>query len=270
VSLSLVIISLNEAENIERCIRSVPFADDIVVVDSGSTDGTVEIARRLGARVFVEEWRGFRDQKSRATELARHEWVLSLDADEALSPEAAKEVQDLLVAGSGLAECDGYEFPRLTFNLGRWIRHGGWYPDRQLRLYDRRRSEWKGGGHVHERVAAERVRRLTSPILHWPFPNLGEQVATNNRYSGLGARELFDRGVRFSRFKLVVKPWSKFMETYFIKRGFMDGLPGFIISVGAAYSVFLKFAKLWELECSERQRRKSGPGPVSASGPAKE
>lgn len=243
----MAIICLNEAGNIERCIQSVPFADDVVVVDSGSTDGTIELARAAGARVFVEEWRGFREQKKRATDLCHNDWVLSLDADEALSTEAATEIQKLWARGEQ-DSADGYEFPRLSWNLGRWIRHGGWYPDRQLRLYHRQRAEWQGGGHVHERVRASRVVRLTQPILHWPFPNLTEQVSTNNRYSGLGAHELYDRGRRFRLAKLVFKPCSKFLETYVIKRGFLDGLPGFIIAVGAAYSVFLKFAKLWELE----------------------
>jgi glycosyltransferase involved in cell wall biosynthesis len=255
--LSLAIICLNEAANIERCIRSVPFADEVVVVDSGSRDGTPEIARGLGARVFHEEWRGYREQKKFATDRCAHDWVLSLDADEALSVEAQAEVKALLES-PGLETADGFEFPRLSFNLGRWIRHGGWYPDRQLRLYHRHRAEWRGGGHVHERIAAERVARLKHPILHWPFPTHAEQVATNNRYSGLGAKELFDRGARFSLPKLFFKPVSKFIETYFLKRGFLDGLPGFIISVGAAYSVFLKFVKLWELERSPTDR-----GPAS-------
>lgn len=244
---SLAIICMNEAQNIERCIRSVPFASEVVVVDSGSTDGTPELAKRLGARVYIEEWRGYRDQKRRVNELCQNQWVLSLDADEALSTEAAAEVKALL-SSAAFAQWDGYELPRLSWNLGRWIRHGGWYPDWQLRLFNRESAEWKGGGQVHERVEAGRVKRLQHPIHHWPFPTHAEQVATNNRYSGLGAQELYNRGVRFSMAKLVLKPVSKFLETYVIKRGFLDGLPGFIVSVGAAYSVFLKFAKLWELE----------------------
>ncbi len=245
--LSLSIISLNEAKNIERCIRSVPFADEIVVVDSGSTDGTADLARALGARVFIEEWRGFRAQKQRATDLCQNRWVLSLDADEALSPESAKELEALL-ASPDLEKNEGYTFPRLSWNLGRWIRHGGWYPDLQLRLYDRERASWQGGDKVHERVSAKSVKRLANPIFHYPFPDLAEQVSTNNRYSTLGAEELSARGKRFSILKLIFKPISKFLETYLIKRGFLDGLPGFIIAVGAAYSVFLKFAKLWETE----------------------
>lgn len=251
IPLSLAIICLDEAENIERCIRSVPFASEIVVVDSGSKDGTQAIASRLGARVLEEKWLGFRDTKQLATDRCSHDWVLSLDADEALSEEAAREIEALL-SSAELENYDGYEFPRLTWNLGRWIRHGGWYPDRQLRLFNRKRAKWMGGDHVHERVEAARVKRLSSPLHHWPFSTHAEQVATNNRYSGLGAMELKARGKTFSVAKLVFKPWSKFMETYFVKRGFLDGLPGFIISVGAAYSVFLKWVKLWEIERRER------------------
>jgi glycosyltransferase involved in cell wall biosynthesis len=242
---SLVIITLNEAANIERCIRSAPWVDDVVVLDSGSADATVELARECGARTFVEKWRGYRDQKARATELAQNDWILSLDADEALSPEASAELQTLLVSGEPAA--DGFIFPRLSYNLGRWIRHGGWYPDGQLRFFNRTRANWSKG-HVHERVKAERTIKLTHPIYHWPFATHAEQVATNNNYSSLGAQDLFDRGRKFSILKLIFKPISKFIETYVIKLGCLDGLPGFIISVGAAYSVFLKFAKLRELE----------------------
>ena len=246
--LTLTIISLNEAANIERCIRSAPWASEVVVVDSGSTDGTVEIAKKLGAKVFVEEWRGYRDQKNRAVELATNDWILSLDADEALSSDAVSEVESLIASGVLQSEAvDGFEFPRLSFHMGRWIKHGGWYPDRQLRLFHKKRAKWSEG-HVHERIQAKNVRRLTHPILHWPFTDLAEQVRTNNNYSTLGARDLFDRGKKFSVLRMILKSKSKFIETYILKRGFLDGLPGFIISVGAAYSVFLKFAKLRELE----------------------
>jgi glycosyltransferase involved in cell wall biosynthesis len=250
-SLSLAIICLNEASNIERCIRSVPFANEIIVLDSGSTDDTQKIAKGLGAKVFDEEWRGFRRQKQRATDLCTNDWVLSLDADEALSAEAQAEIQKLFESPVELNQFDGYEFPRQTWNLGRWILHGGWFPDRQLRLFHKGRAVWRGGEHVHEKVFAEKVGTLDFPILHWPFPQHSDQVATNNRYSSLGAGELRAKGKRFSFFKLIFKPWSKFFETYLFKRGFQDGLPGFIIAVGAAYSVFLKFAKLWEIERAE-------------------
>ncbi len=246
--ISLVIITLNEEQNIARCIKSAPFVSEIVVLDSGSQDATGSIAQSLGARVFVESWQGYFKQKLRATELALHPWILSLDADEALSPELAREIQGLeFFEGSDLSGVDGFEMPRLSFHLGRWIRHGGWYPDRQLRLFHRDRAQWQGGM-VHERVAAKKVRRLQGDLYHFVFQDLADQVSTNNEYSGLGAQDLKSRGKRFSLTLLLLKPWSKFIETYFFKAGFRDGLPGFIISVGAAYSMFLKYAKLWEME----------------------
>lgn len=242
---SLVIITLNEEKNISRCIESVPWADDVVVLDSNSQDGTQKIAQNLGARVFNEEFRGYRAQKERATELAKTDWVLSLDADEALSPELSQEILGIL--DNGEPDVDGFEIPRLSFHMGRWIRHGGWFPDAQIRLFHRKKSKWIGG-HVHERVAAVKTARLKNPIFHWVFRDLSHQINTNNVYSTKGALDLKERGKRFSLLSLIFKPISKFVETYIVKLGFLDGLPGFVISVGAAYSVFLKFAKLWELE----------------------
>lgn len=240
--LSLIVITLNAQDHIARCIKSVPFASDVVVLDSGSEDQTVSLAKSLGARVFVEEWRGFGAQKNRATALAGTDWILSLDADEALSAEAQTEVKQLLNTDP---IDEAYAFPRLSFHMGRWIRHGGWYPDWQIRLYDRRRSQWSTEA-LHEKLHAKDVRRLHAPILHWVFKDLTDQVQTNNRYSGLGRDQLLTQGCGFSLFKLLVKPWVKFFETYIWKRGFLDGMPGLIIAVGAAYSVFLRWAKLWE------------------------
>ena len=245
LKMSLVVIAKNEAAGIERCLRSAPFASEaIVVVDEENDDDTAEIARRCGARVFIEPWRGFREQKTLAASYASHDWILSLDADEALSDAAQAEACAWL-ASERPESFDGMEFPRLSWNLGRWIRHGGWWPDVQLRLYHRMRGQWEAG-HLHERVRASRVGRFRAPILHWPFASLEEQVATNNRYSTLGARDLRARGRRPSRLAMILKPVSKFIETYVVKRGFLDGTPGFIIAVGAAYSMFLKQAKHWE------------------------
>lgn len=246
--LSLVVITRNAGRHLGRCLDSVPFAADVVVVDSGSDDDTVTVARAKGARVFTEEWRGFGPQKRRATELAQHDWILNLDADEALSPEAQIEVRELLATSPRAA---AYAFPRLSFHLGRWIRHGGWYPDRQVRLYDRRRANWSAAP-IHEKVEAPEVARLQAPLHHWVFTDLSDQVRTNDRYSGLGTDALVAKGRRFRLVHLIVKPVVKFAETYVWKRGFLDGLPGFIIAVGAAYSVFLKWAKLWESEQKSR------------------
>lgn len=250
--ISLVIITLNEEKGIARAIESASFCSDVVILDSGSTDDTCRIAREMGARVFLEEWRGFQAQKQRATELAQNDWVLSLDGDEAVSAELKSEMTELLARWAKGEDqnhfrVDGYRFPRLSWNLGRWIRHGGWYPDFQLRFYNRTRAKWVGG-QVHERVKAEKVERLNGPLLHYPFATHAEQVSTNNRYSGLGAAALNSKGETFRASKLVIKPISKFLETYIFKRGFQDGLPGFIIAVGAAYSIFLKYAKLWEMQ----------------------
>lgn len=242
--LSLVILTKNEAHNIERCIQSVPVAQDVVVLDSESIDQTVVKAQALGARTFVEPWQGFFRMRKRATELAKHDWILALDADEALSEESLQEIKDLLTVGP---KADAYAFPRRSFHLGRWIHHGGWYPDRQIRLYHRGRAQW-AEAELHEKIKAQNIQRLKNPILHWVFRDLSHQVETNNRYSSLGAEQLAVKGKKFSLIKFIFKPWGKFLEAYIWKQGFRDGLPGFIIAVGAAYSMFLKFAKLWEME----------------------
>ncbi len=242
--ISLVIITKNEEARIAFCIRSVDFADDILVLDSESQDRTREIATQMGARVFNEAFRGFRDQKQRAADLAKHDWVLSLDADEALSPQLAEEIKNLDLSN---AEASAFAIPRMSYHLGRWIKAGGWYPDRQIRLFNRKTSRWEKGA-VHEKISSPNIVRLKSPILHWVFEDLSDQVQTNNKYSSLGAEDLRTRGKNFSLFMLLTKPISKFVECYILKRGFIDGMPGFIIAVSAAYSMFLKFAKLWELE----------------------
>jgi glycosyltransferase involved in cell wall biosynthesis len=244
--LSLVVITRDEEDHIERCIKSVPFASDVVVLDSFSQDKTVERAKALGARVFQEKFLGFGPQKNRAVELANHDWVLCLDADEALSPEAQTAVSDLFA--SGAPSQDAYQFSRLSYHLGRWIHHGGWFPDWQLRLFNRKKATWDQA-RIHEKVnVSGEIGRIKEPIQHWVFDNLSDQIQTNNRYSSLGAETLKMKGRHFWVVSLFVKPTSKFLETYIWKRGFLDGLPGFIIAVGAAYSVFLKYAKLWEME----------------------
>ncbi len=244
MKVSLAIICLNEESHIVNCIRSASWVDEVVVLDSGSTDRTRELAEAEGARVFNEEWRGFGPQKKRAVELCSNDWILSLDADECLSAPLSKYLKDLVANQS--EDMEAYEFSRISYYLGRKISHGGWYPDWQLRFFNRKKANWSDAT-IHERVEAERKLRIPKDILHFPFENIFSQIHTNNRYSNLQSEELQKKGKSFSRFKLITKPISKFIETYIWKRGFMDGLPGFIISVGASYSVFLKWAKLWEL-----------------------
>ena len=239
---SVVVITKNAGGHIERCLKSVPWASEYLVVDSGSTDSTKAEALGAGARFIEENWRGFGPQKAFAAKNANYDWILALDSDEALSPELSTEI---LQKFSSLDPHAGYEMPRQSFHMGRWIKHGGWFPDAQLRLFHRSYSMWDDSP-IHEQVICEKKARFQNVLLHYVFEDLSDQIETNNRYSGLQADLLWEKNQRFSLFKLVVKPWSKFIECYFLKLGFLDGLPGFVIAVGAGYSVFLRWAKLWE------------------------
>jgi glycosyltransferase involved in cell wall biosynthesis len=244
LALSVVVITLNEEANIGRCLKSVPFAKEIVVLDSESQDRTREIAESLGAKVVVQKFKGYRQQKADALALATQRWILSLDADEVLSPELQNEICEMVQASSR----DGFRVPRCSFYLGRWIRHGGWYPDYQTRLFKREKGSWAGGG-VHEVLKVNgRIGTLRNDLHHFVFKNLEDQIDTNNEYSTLGAKDLYESGKNFYRWQLVLKPLQKFIDCYFRKLGFLDGAPGFIIALGAAQSVFLKYSKFWELK----------------------
>ena len=242
------IITLNEAEHIAAAIDSVAWADEIVVVDSGSTDGTLDIARARGARVSTRAWSGYVDQKNHAAALASHDWIFSLDADERVTPELASEIQALV---RGEPARRGYRVPRVTFYLGRWIRTTDFYPDYQARLYDRRAGTWRGDL-VHESVQVDGgVGYLRGELQHYSFRDLTDHVARANHYSTLAARQLHARGRRATPVDLVVHPPAAFLRNYVLRRGFLDGSAGLLISMLNAYSVFLKFAKLWELDrCS--------------------
>jgi glycosyltransferase involved in cell wall biosynthesis len=243
LSLSLCVITLNEETNIRRCLSSVPFALDIVVLDSGSTDNTKNIAQSLGARVFDEPWRGFGPQKQRSVELAQNDWVLCLDADEELSSELQGEIYHLLSSSS--LSYNGYRIPRRSFHLGRWLYFGGWYPDYQTRLFSRSRLQWSDDA-LHESVKGENIGTLDAHLNHYPFEDLADQVQTNNKYSTIGAETMLKSGKKVYFWHLVIKPWVKFVELYIFKKGFRDGVPGLIVAVGGAYSYFLRFAKMWE------------------------
>jgi glycosyltransferase involved in cell wall biosynthesis len=241
--LSVVIITKNEQNNIQRCMDSVAWADEIIVYDSGSTDATVEIAKKLGGKVTVGEWMGFGPTKKHATLLANNDWILSLDADEEVSHELKKEIQGKM---SGLRPEVGYRLPRLSNYLGRWIYYGGWYPDYQLRLFNREHSQWSDD-YIHEKVKSKYTEKLSNNLNHYVFKNISHQVETNNRYSTLQAIEMKNKGKTFSWFHFFTKPTVKFLECYLLKLGFLDGWVGYLIARNAAYSVFLKWAKLREL-----------------------
>jgi glycosyltransferase involved in cell wall biosynthesis len=248
--ISAAVITLDAARTLEESLASLAFCDEIVVLDSGSTDETLEIARAHGARVAHRDWSGFRDQKNAATALCARDWVLSIDADEVVTPELAREIADLFADGSGGnpgPAAVGYSIPRRTRYLGRDIRHAGWYPDRAVRLYDRRSAEWVGG-QVHERVVVDGpVERLSGDLLHHPYATLAHHLDKLNRYSTLAAHTLHSRGRRAGWSDIAFRPPLAFIKKMLPQRGILDGVPGLVVALSTATSVFLKYAKLWDL-----------------------
>jgi glycosyltransferase involved in cell wall biosynthesis len=241
---SVTIITLNEAAHIAEAIDSVSWADEILVVDSGSTDGTPEIARAKGATVVSREWPGWVEQKNFAACQAAHDWIFSLDADERVPPPLAGEIRELL---SGDPPMRGYRVPRVTFHLGKWIRTTDFYPDYQTRLYDRRAARWRGK-YVHESVSVDGpVGRFRHDLEHYSFRDLRDQLDRVNHYTTLAARQMHEGGRHAGLFDLAIHPPAAFLRNYLLRLGILDGTPGLIISIVNAYSVFLKFAKLWEL-----------------------
>jgi glycosyltransferase involved in cell wall biosynthesis len=241
---SVTIITRDEEADIGAALQSVAWADEILVVDSGSTDRTVEIARAAGARVIVRNWPGYIEQKNFAAAKAAHDWIFSLDADERVTSELAGEVPRI----AGHTEHAAYRIPRLTWHLGRWIRGTDWYPDYQTRLYDRRRARWTGR-YVHESVAVNgSVGRLSGELHHFAYRDIADHLETINRYTTYAARQMREDGRRGSPWQLLLHPPAAFVRNYVLKGGFRLGTVGLIVSAMNAYYVFLKFAKLWQLD----------------------
>lgn len=245
-TISATIITYNEEKNVGQCLESIAWVDEIIVVDSMSTDRTVDICRGYTQKVIQRPWPGHVQQKQFALEQATGDWILSLDADERLSPEARQEI--IAELASVPPDIDGFIFPRHSFYLGRWINHGGWYPDYKLRLIRKGKGSW-GGIDPHDKLeVAGKTRTLKSDILHYVYRNLSHQLATVDSFSAITARQWQEQGRTFRLLPLLVRPPLKFFECYFWKKGFLDGLPGFIIAVASSFYVFLKYAKLWEEE----------------------
>ena len=256
VPVTATVITFNEAANLQAALASLSWTDEIVVVDSESTDDTVAIARRFTDRVIVRPWPGYVAQKNFAAEQGSHDWIFSIDADERVSPALADELRALVARG---AEAPGYRVPRVTFHLGRWIRSTDWYPDHQLRLYDRRRARWTGR-HVHESVNADgAVVDLHGELLHYAYRDLSHHLQTMDRYTTLAARQMHEEGRRAGWIDLALHPPAAFLRNYLLRGGFRDGVPGLIVSAMNARYVGLKFAKLWEL-CSPSTSTPRGPG----------
>jgi glycosyltransferase involved in cell wall biosynthesis len=244
--LSVIIITKNEQENIRDCLESVRWADEIVVVDSGSTDDTVQYARAFTKKIFQKEWDGFGETKNFAISKTKGDWVFSIDADERVTPELAVEIRDTLKSQSG--SYSGFSMPRKAFFLGRWIRHSGWYPGRVVRLFEKQSGSFTNSK-VHESLAVNgRIGTLNADLLHYTDPNLWHYFHKFNRYTTLAAEGLQVQGKSFSFGQLLYKPFWTFFRMYILKLGFLDGIPGFVLSVLSSCYVFTKYAKLWELD----------------------
>ena len=252
MKISVAIITLNEERNIADAIASVEWADEIVVVDSGSEDRTREIAESLGARVIVNQWPGFSDQKQFATDAASNDWILSLDADERVSVELRDE---LLTIAADKSTPAGYRIPRLSYDMGRPIRHGGWYPDLQLRFFDRRMARWNGAV-IHESLKMNNGAepgRLKGELIHYSVRDTAEhERMIAERYAPLGARKMFEEGKRTSPAKAVFSSWLAFVRAFVLRLGFLDGFPGFCIAYFAAHHAMMKHLHLLELQKEPR------------------
>ncbi len=264
--LSVCIVAKDEERNIGACLESlVPLApDEVIVVDALSRDRTREIARERGARVIERPWPGHVEQKNFAMEQAANDWVLSLDADERLAPGLAEGIRRRL-ADPGSAPADAYHLRRRLFYLGRWIRFGGWL-EWKIRLWRRSRGRW-GGVNPHDRVVmAEDARverfREGGEVLHYSFRDLSHQLKVLDSYTGIGARELRARGVRFRLRDLLIRPLVRFLAVYIFRAGFLDGMPGLIMAMNHAFAGFVKYARVWEAERVPAELAPAGPAPA--------
>lgn len=250
--ISACITAGNEEKNIRRCLESVTWADEIIVVDSFSTDKTAEICREYTELVYEHRWLGYIGQKNLIKDLASVPWILFVDADEEISVELRDEILNEFETGSSM-DFAGYEFPRMVRYLGKWIKHGDWYPDIKLRLF--RKDHGKcGGREPHDRTTVDGpVKRLKGHLYHYTYTSISDHLSTLNKFSGITAEGQYEEGEPFRLYNLIFRPFFRFIRGYFLKRGFMDGLQGLIIALTVSYAVFIKCAKLWELHLRERQ-----------------
>lgn len=244
LKVSAVLVCCDEEENVERCLQSLAWADEIIVVDSFSQDRTVELCRKYTSRIFQREWSGMVQQRAYAVSLAQNEWVFAIDADEVVTEKLRDEVLTRLSEDKN--ENSGYYIKRHPYYLGRWINHGGWYPDFKLRLF-RKDKAYVGGENPHDKCFVHgKTARLKGEMIHYPYKNISRQLRTINTYSDIVSERLFRKESAFPLVKMLFKPPVKFLETYIYKLGFLDELPGFVISVLSSYYIFMKYAKLWE------------------------
>ena len=244
IKISAVVLTFNEEKNIIRCLESVSWADEILVVDSFSTDSTIELSKNYTSQIIQNEWPGYIEQKNFAVENAKYDWIFSIDADEEVSPQLRDEI--LRVKSEG-PRADGYKMPRKVFYLEKWINHSGWYPDLKIRLFDRRKGKW-GGVNPHDKVILSgSCGRFDGDLFHYTYENIFAHVHQLNRFSTIAAEAMLEKGRKPSLFKILFNPPGNFFTAYILRRGFLDGMAGFLISAMIGYHAFLKYFKLWEL-----------------------
>jgi glycosyltransferase involved in cell wall biosynthesis len=252
--LSVTIITRNEAAQVGDCLESVRWADELVVVDTGSVDRTVEICAKYTPYVYRRAWEGYAQAKNAAIDLASGDWILSLDADERVSAGLQAEIATLQRLPMA-RHADGYAVPRRNYLWGHWLQHGGLYPDYQIRLFKRGKGRFKAQ-RVHESVAVEgRVERLRHPIEHYSYQGLSDIIQRLDRYTELAALDRWEQGQSFRLGALITRPMGRFLRNYVLKQGVRDGIPGLIMAVSYAYGVFVREARLWEMA----RGRRAGP-----------
>lgn len=245
IDISACVITFNNSRTVEKALQSAAsLASELIVVDSFSTDDTFEIVKRYATYHEQRQWPGFRDQYNYCISKAKNEWVIFLDADEVLSPELVSEIRERLEKDNGAYS--GYIAHRRNFYLGRWIMHGGWVPDSEIRLFRKSEGGFEGALHANVKVRG-RVGELKNFYYHYNYRDLADQIDTINRYSKTAAEDMLKEGKRFSCIDLLFRPPIRFVKEYLFKRGFLDGMPGLVIAVSTMYYVFAKYAKLWEL-----------------------
>ncbi|MFT3869751.1 MAG: glycosyltransferase family 2 protein [Nibricoccus sp.] len=251
--LSVVIIAKNEAHNLPRCLASVQgWVAEIVVLLNDTTDDSAIIARNHGAKVFEQPWRGYRDTKNAALDLASHNWVLSLDADEEVSA-ALRTSIETFIARPDLNQFAGAKFPRKVWFIDRWISHGDWYPDYSLRLFDRTKARWGGDAHVHEKIAVQGpIAKLHGDLHHYSFPTLSSHVAKITPFADLFVKQQIEKGGRFSALAAIFRASWRFKRAYFFKLGFLDGFPGLYIATATAFGTFVRYSRLYEHERAQK------------------
>lgn len=253
IRISVTVRTFNEEKNLRECLESVSWADEIVVVDSKSSDNTVAIAREYTDKVVIQEWLGHIGQSQFATDQAKNLWVLHMDADERVSPNLRDEILSLDLNNS---MCDAYEMPRRHFFMQQWINHSAWYPDYKIRLFRRDRCKW-GGYAPHDEVKVKgRKQKLQHDILHYIYSDIAHFAATKNRYSSLTAEDHFKNNRRARIIDFTLRPLYAFFYRYFVRLGIADGIAGFTISVMEAHTVFLKYIKLYEIQNKLRRFEK--------------